>query len=78
MEIILFAIIILQLALMIYLDIQNRAERERLQLKLMSDSLSDYVSSTKEAEDSPKQEEDPYVDMSEVSVDDIVGAKEKE
>ena len=77
MEVILLIIIVLQFALFVYLDFQNRAEREKLQLKLMSKDLADYVSSTEEYEDTPEEEPDPYVDVSEVSVEQILKAKER-
>jgi len=77
MELILLAIILLQFSYMVYLDLQNRAERELLQLKLMSKDLGDYLSGTEEVEDSPEPKDDPYVDMSEVSVDQLLKAKEK-
>lgn len=72
MELILLAVIFFQFVFMIYSDIQNRGERERLQLKLMSKDLGDYISSTEESEDSPAEEPDPYVDANEVSVDKII------
>jgi len=78
MELILLAVILFQFILVIYMDSQNRAERERLQLKLMSKDLGDYVSSTEEAADSPKEEPDPYMNAYDVSVDRIVNAKENE
>ena len=73
---ILLAIIVLQFAFMVYSDVQNRKERERLQLKLMSKSLGEYVASTEEVEDSV-QEKDPYIDVDAMNVDQILKAKEK-
>jgi hypothetical protein len=80
MEIVLIVIIVVQFIFLVYSDIQNRIEREKLELKLISGGLSDYVSSTtKDVEDKPaaKEEEDPYLDMTEASVSQILASKDK-
>lgn len=77
MEVILLVIIVIQFVYKVYSDIQNRSERELLQLKLMSKDLDDYVSSTEETEDGPVEEPDPYIDMSDANVEQILRAKER-
>ena len=78
MNIILFAVIVLQFSFMVYTDIKNREERESLQLKLMSDSLTEYKDVINDrAEDSPKDDPDPYVSMEEAGVEKIVKATYK-
>lgn len=78
MEIFLIVVICLQFAYLVYSDFQNRAERERLQLKLMSKDLTEYKSATEDApKDSPKEEDDPYVTMEEAGIERLLKAKEK-
>ena len=78
MEILLFIVVVLQVALFVYSDYQNRAERERLQLKLMSKDLGDYVSAMESGdEDSEEEEEDPYIDMGEANVNQILNSRER-
>jgi hypothetical protein len=78
MELLLFAVVLFQLGYLVYSDVQNRAERERLQLKLMSKDLTDYKSATEEApKDGEKEEEDPYVTMEEAGIEKLLAAKEK-
>lgn len=78
-ELTLFAVVVLQFAYIVYSDIQNRRERELLQLKLMSANLQDYKSALEDTpKDSPKDEEDPYISMEEANIEQIVRAKEKE
>ena len=78
MNSILLVVIVLQFSYMVFSDIQNRKEREMLQLKLMSKDLSDYKSNTDGTpEESSKQEENPYVSMDEVSIEQLLKTKEK-
>jgi hypothetical protein len=78
MEILLFIVVVLQVALFVYSDYQNRAERERLQLKLMSRDLGDYVSATDGGdEDGAKDLPDPYIDVDDANVEQILHAREK-
>ena len=77
MEIILLVIILIQFIFLIYTDVQNRCEREALELKLMSKGLSDYISSTEEDVPSAKEEESPYIDVEDASVEQILAAKDK-
>jgi hypothetical protein len=78
MELLLFAVIFLQLAYLVYSDIQNRKERADLQLKIMAKDLEDYKSATEEApEPAPSVDEDPYLTFEEAGVDRVVHAKEK-
>jgi hypothetical protein len=78
MEILLFAIVVLQVGLFIYSDIQNRDEREKLQLKLMSKTLGEYVTTVEDTPlDSPKDDFDPYIDPGEAGFEQIVSSREK-
>jgi hypothetical protein len=78
MEYILFAVIVLQLLYIVYSDFQNRKERELLQLKLMSADATDYRELLGDTpEDSPKEEEDPYISLDEAGIERVVKAKDK-
>ena len=78
MEIFLIVVIAFQFAYLVFSDFQNRAERERLHLKLMSKDLTDYKSAVeKEPEKSAVEEEDPYVTMEEAGVEKVLRAEEK-
>jgi len=78
MELFLIIIIGLQFAFLVYSDIQNRTERERLQLKFMAKDLTDYKSATEETpKDSPKEEEDPYMTIEEAGIEKVLKAEEK-
>jgi hypothetical protein len=78
MEIFLFIVIVLQVGLFVYSDYQNRVERDKLQLKLMSRDLKDYVSSVdSKVEEGPKEAFDPYIDPEEANLEQIVNAREK-
>lgn len=78
MDLLLFAVIFLQLVYIVYSDFQNRAERERLQLKLMSKDVAEYKSITEETPiPAPSIEEDPYITIEEAGVEKVVRAEEK-
>lgn len=76
MEYILLVVIFLEFAYIVYSDIQNRAEREELILKIMSKDLNEYIGLDEKIEDSPKEEEDPFISMEEAGVDKVVEAKD--
>lgn len=70
-------IIILLIIYSAYKDFINSKERQELQLMLMSKDATEFVDLKKDgAEDTPK-EEDPYIDVSDATVEQIVGAKDK-
>ena len=73
---ILLVVIAFQFIYMIYSDIQNRKERELLQLKLMSKDLDDYKSAVENTDVDSVKEEDPYVSMDEVGVEQLLKTKE--
>ena len=77
MNAILLVVIVLQFAFMVFSDIQNRKERELLQLKLMSENLDDYKSALEDTPEDSKEEENPYVGMDEVSIEQLLKTKEK-
>lgn len=72
MNILLFAVIVLLLAYIVYSDIQNRRERKFLQM-----NLNDFTDFNDTPEDSPKDEEDPYITMEEAGIEQIIKAKER-
>lgn len=77
-EFILLAVILLQFIYIIYSDIQNRKEREALEVKIMCKDLDDYKSATEDTpKDSPKDEEDPYIPIEEAGIERIIKAKDK-
>ena len=72
MEFILLAVIVLQFIYQIYSDIQNRKERKFLQMNL--EDFTDFDESTPE---DGKNEENPYISMDEVGIEDLLKTKEK-
>ena len=72
MNILLFAVIVLLFAYIVYSDIQNRAERKFLQM-----NIEDFTDFNDTPEDSPKDEEDPYITMEEAGIEQIIKAKER-
>jgi len=77
MELVLFAVILLQFAYLVYQDHQNRKERGELELKLMAKTLEEYKSVPEETpEPAPSIEEDPYMTLDEAGVERVVRAKE--
>ena len=73
MEIILLVVIVLQFGYLVYSDIQNRTERRLLQIELGMVELPNSL----ENPDSSPDEEDPYISMDEVDIEQIVKAKDK-
>jgi hypothetical protein len=72
MELILFAVIFLQLVYIVYSDIQNRRERKFLQM-----NLNEFEDFDETPEDSKKDEPDPYMTMEEAGIERVLKAKEK-
>jgi predicted transport protein len=76
MNILAVIVITFQFIYIIYSDIQNRKERESLQLKLMSKDLNDYKNFKEDVVTSGNYEEDPYIDIDEAGLDKIVKSKD--
>lgn len=82
MEIILLAIIVLQLGYAVYKDISFSKERERMQIKLMSRTPEEYVDTLREIEQpEPKKEEEEdilkdYMPVEEVSPEVLLKAED--
>jgi hypothetical protein len=72
MNLILFAVIVLQLGYIVYSDIQNRRERKFLQM-----NLNEFEDFDETPEDSKKDEPDPYMTMEEAGIERVLKAKEK-
>jgi hypothetical protein len=77
MELILFGIVVLQFAFLVYYDFQTRKERELLQLKLMSANLEEYKFATEETpEDQIIEEDDPYIPLDSAGIEQVIRSKE--
>lgn len=77
MEISLFLIIALQFAYIVFKDVMNSREREKLQLKLMSKSVTEYKEAVDSiAGDSPKQPDPENIPIEDVSYEKILKANE--
>ena len=79
MEIIIVSIvvIILQFSFIVYQDISNRRERERLQLKLMSKDVAEYKTAVEPTpKNTPTEKKPSYVDPMEVDPEKILTAKD--
>lgn len=76
MELLLLIIIVLQFSYMVYKDQLNAKEREKLQLKLLSKDVGEYVHAMeKPKEDETPKEENPYLPIEEASIEQILKAK---
>ena len=74
MEFVLLVIIALQFGYIVYKDILSLKEREQLQLKLMSNSVDDYVRATGPVEEVEKIEPDMRMPIEEASAEQIAKA----
>lgn len=78
MEQFLFLLIILLLGYIFYQDRTNRLEREKLELKLISKSATEYKEVTEgQDENTPQPKESPYVAVEEAPEDKILTAQDK-
>jgi len=77
MELFLFVIVLLELAVLVIFDFLNRRERNDLTLKLMSKDLGEYKSATLPKQKATKEEPDPYVDPMDVDPEKILKAKDQ-
>jgi hypothetical protein len=73
MELIVIALLI---GYAIVKDILFYKEREKLQMKLMSKDLNDYVSTIAPEDENAVQEEDPYIPVEDATVEQILKAKD--
>lgn len=77
MEIALILVIALQLVYLAYKDLLFSREREKLELKLMSRSSAEYISSiTPESNTNTPVKEDPFLDIYEASIEQILKTKD--
>jgi len=76
-EAILLLVIFLQFGYIIYQDRSNRVERERLQLKLMSKNVDEYVAAVESPSEESESVEDPYVPIEDVPLDKLMEAEDK-
>jgi len=70
-------VIILQFIYIIYKDRAERAERENLQLKLISKDVSEYQKAVEKVPEDTVQNEEPYVPLEDVEVDKLIRAEDK-
>lgn len=77
MELFLFLIIVLQLAYSVFKDIVNSKERDRLELKLMCKSVTEYKDAVENVvEETRKPEEPKFIPIEEVSYEKIMKAED--
>jgi len=76
MEIILLVIIILLIGFLVYYDYMTRIEREKLQLKLMVRDVKEYKDIVEKPPKDTKQEDSPYEEVEDVSIDTLLKAKD--
>lgn len=77
MIILLSAIAVLEFFYIIYQDIVNRRERDKLHLKIMSRDTTEYKKATEKPAKSSEPKEDPYVPLDDVPVEKLMRAEDK-
>jgi hypothetical protein len=70
------AIIIAEFFYIVYQDIANRRERERLQMKLMSRNIEEYKEATEPPPKPAESVKDPYRPLEEISTEKLINAKD--
>lgn len=79
MDLALLFIIVLQFAYIVYKDVSFSKERDKLSIKSLSKDVDEYVAAVKSIEpvkEEPKKEEDVYVAVEDLSVDEVLKAKD--
>lgn len=79
MDLALLFIIVLQFAYIVYKDVSFSKERDKLSIKSLSKNVDEYVSAVKSiepVEEEPKKEEDIYISVEDLSVDEVLKAKD--
>lgn len=79
MDLALLFIIVLQFAYIVYKDVSFSKERDKLSIKSLSRNVDEYVSAVKSiepVEEEPKKEEDIYISVEDLSVDEVLKAKD--
>ena len=74
---ILILVVVFQFVYIVYQDYLNRKEREKMQLKLMSNSVEEYKEAVEPPAEETKVEPDPYKDPTDVSTDELMKAEDK-
>ena len=75
-EIILLLVIILQFGYIIYRDIAERKDREKLELKLMSRNLDDYKMAVEPEPEPAESKPDPYKPVEDVDTEKLLMAED--
>ena len=70
-------IIVLLIGYAVYKDVLFYKEREKLQMKLMSKDLTDYVVSSTPEPENAVQEENPYIPIEDATIEQILKAKDR-
>jgi len=76
-EYILGFVVILQFIYIIYKDREERAEREKLQMKLMSKDVEEYKRAVDPAPKDAEEKKSPYVDLDDVPIDKLMRAEDR-
>ena len=71
------AFIVLQFIFILYQDITNRREREKLEMKLMSHDLQDYQTAQEKPPKNGESKPDPYVPVEDVPIKKLLDAEDK-
>ena len=75
MEIFLFIVIILQFGYIVFKDVSNSRERDKLELKLMSKSVTEYKEAVESIVEEEREPEEPkYIPIEDVSYEKIMKA----
>jgi len=67
---------IVEFAYIVYQDLLNRKEREKLQMKLMSKNIQEYKEATEPKPKPAKSEESPYKPIDEVDTEKLMNAED--
>lgn len=67
---------IVEFVYIVYQDLLNRKERDRLQMKLMSKDLSEYQAVAEKPKDTPEPEPSPYISIDDVDVKKLLTAND--
>lgn len=79
MDLALLFIIVLQFAYIVYKDVSFSKERDKLAIKSLSKDVDEYVSAVKSIEPDEKVKavaEDTYISVEDLSVDEVLKAKD--
>ena len=74
----LLIVILLEFAYIVYQDVANRKEREKLGLKIISKDATEYKEvATPVKEEKREEKPNPYIPVEDVPLEKLMGAKDK-